>query len=351
MKTDTMLDMIRMLSSQGASGSLQINTGMTDGEVSFFRGQIVDARLGKMTGFQAINALASMRDITYNFEQALTPPTQTRITPNERMLLKNFFGIHPVEPDDEDVPLESWAEEDPRPVIPLSRVEAGHQPDSLSVEEQLNEPTMLGAPYQTPRDVGVIFKSDPEATLVKRRRGQSPLTNQQIARSVFVILVMLAIGVIAVVLVQRFRRHDATASVEPTAETVSPSPEARNDIPDLTGTWKVTNTIDQTSYQGYQNMEVAFNVSINQAGNAITGKGEKISENGRSLPTNGRTPIEMKGTVDGDKIEATFFENGRFRKTNGRFVWRIDKTSGGLTGTFITTAARSSGRSAATKVS
>jgi hypothetical protein len=98
-------------------------------------------------------------------------------------------------------------------------------------------------------------------------------------------------------------------------------------------------------------MEVAFNVSINQDGNAITGKGEKISENGRSLPTNGRTPIEMKGTVDGDKIEATFFENGKVRKTNGRLVWRIDKSSGGLTGTFITTAARSSGRSAATKLS
>jgi len=347
MKTDTMLDMIRMLSSQGASGSLQINTGPTDGEVCFYRGQIVDARLGKMTGFQAINALASMRNTTYNFEQAITPPAQNRITPNERLLLKNFFGIQPVEPDEEDVPLESWPDEDARPVIPLSSVEADHQNGSPSVEEQHNEPAMLRAPYQTPRDISVIFKSDPEATLVKRKLSRHPLTNQRVVRSVFVILLMVVIGVIALMLVQRFRRHESTTTVQ----TASPISEAKNDIPDLTGTWKVTNTIDQTSYQAYQNMEVAFNVSINQDGNAITGKGEKISENGRSLPTNGRTPIEMKGTVDGDKIEATFFENGKVRKTNGRFVWRIDKSSGGLTGTFITTAARSSGRSAATKLS
>ena len=346
MKTDTMLDMIRMLSSQGASGSLQIDTGATDGEVCFYRGQIVDARLGKMTGFQAINALASMRNTTYNFEQAITPPAQNRITPNEQMLLKNFFGIQPVLPDEEDVPLERWPDEDPKPVIPLSSVEADHQNGSAS-DEQLNEPMMMRAPDQTPRDVSVIFKGDPEVTLVKRKLSRRPPTNQQIARSVFVILVMVVIGVIALILVQRFRRHESTTTIQ----TASPTSEAKNDIPDLTGTWKVTNTVDQTSYQAYQNMEVAFNISINQDGNAITGKGEKISENGRSLPANGRTPIEMKGTVDGDKIEATFFENGKVRKTNGRFVWTIDKSSGSLTGTFITTAARSSGRSAATKVS
>jgi len=39
------------------------------------------------------------------------------------------------------------------------------------------------------------------------------------------------------------------------------------------------------------------------------------------------------------------------RKTNGRFVWRIDKASGGLKGTFSSTAARTSGKSAATKQS
>jgi len=348
MNTDTILDMIRMLSSQGASGRLQINTGTTDGAVTFYRGQIVGARLGKMTGFQAINALASLRDATYNFHQAITLPAENRITPHEGILLKDFFGIQPVEPDEShDVPLESWPEEDPTPVVQLSSLE------EQSGEER-SDPSLFTPPADTPRDLNFISRADPETTLVKRKfadaEGRRPLTNQQIARAFFVILVLLVIGVAAVMFIQRFRRDDSTASVGP-VQTTSPAAKAKNDIPDLSGNWKLINTVDQTSYQAYQNMEVAFNVSINQAGNVITGKGEKISENGRSLPANGRTAIEMKGIIDGDKIEATFFENGKLRKTNGRFVWRIDQGSGGLTGTFITTAARSSGRSAATKVS
>jgi hypothetical protein len=96
-------------------------------------------------------------------------------------------------------------------------------------------------------------------------------------------------------------------------------------------------------------MQVGFNLAINQNGRAFTGKGEKVSENGRSLPGSSRTPILVKGSIDGDKVQATFSEVGTARKSNGRFVWRVDKTGGGLTGTFVSTAARASGKSAATK--
>jgi hypothetical protein len=113
----------------------------------------------------------------------------------------------------------------------------------------------------------------------------------------------------------------------------------------------VINTVEQTSYQAYKNMQVGFNVSINQTGNEFNGKGEKISENGRSLPTTSRTPIVVKGTINGDNIEATFSESGAVRKTNGRFVWKLDRAKGGLTGTFVSTAARTRGKSAATKAS
>jgi hypothetical protein len=112
----------------------------------------------------------------------------------------------------------------------------------------------------------------------------------------------------------------------------------------------VVNTVEQTSYEAYKNMEIGFNVSINQAGKDFTGRGEKISENGRSLPAGVRTPILVKGTIDGDRVEATFSEHGAVRQTNGRFVWRIDKANGGLTGTFVSTAARTRGKSAATKM-
>jgi hypothetical protein len=95
-------------------------------------------------------------------------------------------------------------------------------------------------------------------------------------------------------------------------------------------------------------MQIGFQVSINQNGNGFTGTGQKVSENGRSLPADSRTPINVKGSIDGDRVEATFSEEGAARRTNGRFVWRIDK-AGGLTGTFSSSAARASGKSTAKK--
>src|SRR6185369_359319 len=104
-------------------------------------------------------------------------------------------------------------------------------------------------------------------------------------------------------------------------------PQTTAAVPNLSGNWQVINTVEQTAYEPYRNMEIGFNVAINQAGRAFTGTGEKISENGRRLPAAGRTPISVKGTIDGDQIRATFSENGAVRSTNGHFVWRIDRGS------------------------
>src|SRR5678816_1966266 len=104
-----------------------------------------------------------------------------------------------------------------------------------------------------------------------------------------------------------------------------------------------------TSYQSFKNMKIGFHVSIDQSGTSFTGSGQKVSENGRPLPVKSRTPIQVEGSINGDRVEATFFEEGTARKTNGRFVWRIDRAGRGLTGSFATTAARSRGKSAATR--
>ena len=97
-------------------------------------------------------------------------------------------------------------------------------------------------------------------------------------------------------------------------------------------------------------MKIGFDLSIDQTGSTFTGKGRKVSENGRSLPANSRTPIHVQGSINGDRIEATFIEEGSARKSNGKFVWRLDKTGRGLTGNFATTAARSRGKSAAIRL-
>ena len=118
----------------------------------------------------------------------------------------------------------------------------------------------------------------------------------------------------------------------------------------LSGKWNLVNTIETTSYQTFKNMKIGFQVSIDQNGNSFTGSGHKVSENGRPLPVKSRTPIQVKGSINGDRIEATFSEEGTARKTNGRFVWRVDTAGRGLTGSFATSAARSRGKSSAIRL-
>ena len=333
LRNDGILDVMRSLAAQGATGRLQISTGMTDGALFFDRGQLVDARLANLSGFQAINALASVPEGRYSFDPSIRP-AQHSVTANERVLLRDFFGIEPgnnqqfVADDDDEVTLVAPA---PAPGPVPARAPAP------AVVEPLPPPPFLSEPPASARSGA--FRP-----------------------ALFFILLLVAVGTFALVyyfLGQRPQPSPSTASVVQTAspaeEPAQPaSPEitrqpATSEIPDLRGNWNVVNTVDQTSYQAYKNMKVGFNVSIDQTGKDFTGKGEKISENGRSLNGTSRTPIEVRGTINGDKVEATFSESGAQRKTNGRFVWRIDKRNGGLTGTFVSTAAGASGRSAAKK--
>jgi hypothetical protein len=117
----------------------------------------------------------------------------------------------------------------------------------------------------------------------------------------------------------------------------------------LSGEWSLVNTIEKTSYPAYINLHIGYHVVINQVGKEFTAEGEKVSEDGRNLPSTGRTPIHMTGFVDGDSASATFVEEGAKRNTSGRFVWRLDAGGSRLIGTFVSTAAKSSGPSIAAK--
>ncbi len=323
------LDVIRSLSAQGASGRLQINTGMTDGALFFDRGELVDARLANLSGFQAVNALVSVPNGNYSFDSTVRPPAQHSITANERVLLKDFFGIEAgndepltAEDDDEVTLVRSEPSVVPEPAAPPVV-------DPIVAEPALPEPAFTEPQHPVP---------------------VQPIPRSTFRPALFFVLLSALIAIAAVALLYRLRKPNPTTtpSVVSTTE-VPPAPATVSAVPDLSGNWDVVNTVEQTSYQAYKNMRVGFNVSINQTGKDFTGQGEKISENGRSLPATSRTPIVVRGTIDGDKVEATFSESGAMRKTNGRFVWKLDKTSGGLTGTFVTNAARSSGKSAAKK--
>ncbi|HKY42166.1 MAG TPA: DUF4388 domain-containing protein [Pyrinomonadaceae bacterium] len=312
------LDLIRILSTNGATGRLDISAGATEGMVFFKDGQLVDARVGHLRGFPAVNAVASIRDARFNFDATAVPPLVSSITASERVVLKQFFGIETVEakaaPED-DVTIETHR-------IPVEAI-----------------PTPM-----------------PEV-----------VPSRSLYRGALVLaLLFIVIAVAAVALRNKYRERAVAPSVatteQPPSTTEQPAPTtdqpASNDLPapvdqpvaaqDLSGKWTVVNTVQKTSYRSYQDMKIGFDLSLSQNGKSITGKGQKVSENGRTLPADSQTPIEVKGSINGNRVEATFFEEGTTRKTNGRFVWRIDET-GGLTGTFFSTAANTSGKSAARK--
>jgi hypothetical protein len=111
----------------------------------------------------------------------------------------------------------------------------------------------------------------------------------------------------------------------------------------LSGQWELVNTIQKSSYPGYLNLQLGYHLSINQEGTEFTGEGMKLSENGRMLSPTERTPIHVTGSVVGEIVTASFIEEGARRTTSGRFSWQVADNGNGLTGTFVSTAAKSSG--------
>ena len=352
------LNFIRTLCANGESGRLEILAGAIQGELSFAEGKLVDARFGHLTGFPAVNAVAGMRDARFSFDPAFTPLGSSSITASERVVLKQFFGIETAAVSEYHEPVGlDWPEEEVMPVV-----------------DTADEVTLVGS-HVTAAEVPVT--APPHVTVAELPNTPPPPASR-FSYPAVIALAVLAMAVIAAaaVLINRFNdslSSKVVASVEspsrpaPARQPESPGvqPSATNPVPptaavnedkkplkavrDLSGKWSVVNSIDTTAYGSYKNMKIGFDLSINQTGSTFTGNGHKVSENGRRLAANSRTPIQVKGSINGDRIEATFIEEGTARKSNGRFVWRMDKAGRGLTGSFATSAARSSGKSAATR--
>lgn len=325
------LNFIRNLCANGESGRLEILAGAIQGELSFAEGKLVDARFGHLTGFPAVNAVAAMQDARFSFDPSFAPLASSSITASERVVLKQFFGIETVAASEYLDPIGvNWPEEEKAaPVATISDA-----PDEVTiVRSNVAIPAFLTPPSRFSYQRAVAF-----ATLA------------------------LALVAAAAVLTYKFNRPAspaAVASVESSSTTSSSAVPASAPVKedrkqpisarDLSGKWNIVNTVETTSYNTYKNMKIGFDLSISQTGTTFTGNGTKVSENGRRLAAASRTPIKVKGSINGDRIEATFFEEGTARKSNGKFVWRMDKAGRGLTGNFATSAARSSGKSAATR--
>lgn len=324
------LKIVALIAARRASGRLRIVTGATEGKLLFTDGNLVDARLGNLTGFQAVNALAAIQEADVEFDPSVSTPVNGSMTSSERVVLKEFFGI--------------------------DSVDSKHQPPP-AIDEEQDETTLI---------TSKIPNTHTEAPLRPRPRyrARKSRLNYRLVFAICVFFIALSVAAAAWLLKQESYDQDSAPAVAATSESAPPASAetaseavpastapapAKNDKTnrDLTGKWDVVNTVHTTAYRSFQNLRIGFALSINQTGKTFTAQGQKISENGRTLPASERTPIQLNGAINGDRIEATFFEQGSSRKSTGRFVWKIDRAGGRLTGTFASSAARASGESTA----
>ena len=106
----------------------------------------------------------------------------------------------------------------------------------------------------------------------------------------------------------------------------------------------MTNEVQDSSVKSIRGLRLQYQLQLQQDGQQVTGKGQKVSENGRALRQAARTPITVAGTVDGDTVHLSFRELGRRRESGGTFQFQLAE-DGSLRGTFESDAVQSSGQS------
>lgn len=147
-------------------------------------------------------------------------------------------------------------------------------------------------------------------------------------------------------------RPQAPRPEEP-AEAAATKPTTRTEAArgfDLTGLWLVVNTIEDTSHPAFEGLELGFRIFLRQNGKRVVGEGWKWRENGREIPEAARSPIRLRGTLEGRTLVASFVEKGERRTVRGRFSWFISEDGSEVGGRFADEAARSSGTSQGRKV-
>jgi hypothetical protein len=118
-----------------------------------------------------------------------------------------------------------------------------------------------------------------------------------------------------------------------------------HDPSNLTGEWRITNTILGTSPTRYRNLRSDFRIFIQQNGHDFQGVGEKQTENGNQIPISTGALLKIYGTIkNGSGISGVFREENRSQSINGSFSLTIHDRNQ-LTGTFASTSAKIRGSS------
>jgi cytoskeleton protein RodZ len=149
-------------------------------------------------------------------------------------------------------------------------------------------------------------------------------------------------------------RAPRNAALERPARTAAPSKpqsaDANSAVADVTGSWTIDTHVETSSYKGYAGLKLGYELKLEQDGDRVTGVGRKVTENGAGIGPRAQTPLTVSGTIEGDRLTLTFVERGARRPTQGKFVLLVDDGET-LRGRFTSTAAQSSGRVEAHRVS
>lgn len=119
---------------------------------------------------------------------------------------------------------------------------------------------------------------------------------------------------------------------------------------DLSGWWELTNRIQSTNYKDYIGLRLGYRIKLEQDGNRITGRGQKWTEDGRSLSGSARSPIRVSGTLDGDTLTLEFTEQGARRSSGGGFTLRLSADRTALRGSFWSDVAGTKGSTLARRM-
>ena len=160
--THGILEFIKSIQSNRESGRLEIDSYGMHGALLFTDGKLVDARLGSLEGFQAVNAAVSLPNAQFSFVHATYPPHSGAIGTNERIVLSRFFGIEVAEIDHSHSNPDAEVDWNmmPEHVVPLAEVEDDLQETPTIEARPIDAPVLEEAPA-----VAAVI---PEATVIRR---------------------------------------------------------------------------------------------------------------------------------------------------------------------------------------
>lgn len=115
----------------------------------------------------------------------------------------------------------------------------------------------------------------------------------------------------------------------------------------VTGTWTLTTRVDSAAAGSLRNLTRGYRVRLEQRDNRVVGTGYQVSENGKLLPDAARSPVQVDGTIDGNRISITVASGSAGSGAGQLLLYLAD--DGSMRGRFTGERGGMSGQSQATR--